>query len=268
MKTIYLTTLLLGVVTLTACGGGGSSSTPSSNNPTNNQNSTERRLAQIHKYKITATTTQSNCKGATGEMIINNSAISGTMKTGWGDVLSISGTYNSTNGAVDGGFAKNNNRLAQYSGEIKNNIGTGTWSDSLGCSGAWRGEGYKSNYVSSSEPKENNNNGSAGLKKLNAYDIQGYELGFDYERGTVASIDFACDGSFKLKLTLSGVTRTSITGDDIVIENHTLKLSSSQTLEDVGISLDNEDNIVEGVSKVTELDKYTVKSIKKVSECN
>jgi len=260
MKTIYLTTILIGATTLIGCGGS-SSSNPENNTPT------QERLAQIHKYKIVATATSgSNCKNATGEMIINNSTISGTIKTGWGDILTISGTYNKTKGDVDGGFAKNNNRLAQYSGNIKNNIGTGTWSDSLGCSGTWKGDGYKTNYISSSQPTANSNSNSD--KKLDAYNIQGYELGFNYERGTSASISFGCDGSFAMKLSLSGVTRTSISGDDITIENHKLKLVSSQTSEKILISLDNDDNIIKGTSKVTELGSYTVNQIKKISSCN
>jgi hypothetical protein len=264
MKTIYLTTLLLGAITLIGCGSGSSSSEPSDDD----KNPIERQLAQIHKYKIVATATSGgNCKGATGDMIINASAISGTIKTGWGDVLTISGTYNKTNGDVAGGFAKNNNRLAQYSGTITNNKGRGEWSDSLGCSGTWSGEGSASNYIESSQPspEQNSNNSS---KNLNAHDIQGYELGFDYERGTSASISFGCDGSFAMKLSLSGVTRTSISGDDITVENHQLKLVSSQTYEKIIVSLDNDDNIVQGTSKVTELSSYTINSIKKISSCN
>jgi len=263
MKTIYLTTLLISATTLVGCGGGSSSSEHNKDTPaTNNQ------LTQIHKYKIIATATSSgNCKGATGEMIINNNTVSGTIKTGWGDILSISGTYNKANGDVDGGFAKNNNRLAQYSGSIKKNIGTGTWSDSLGCSGTWRGEGYKTNYISSSQPTSNNP--SNNNKKLNAYNIQGYELGFKYERGTSATISFECDGSFSMKFSLSGVTRTSMRGDDItVLNSHQLKLISSQTSEKILISLDSEDNIIEGVSKVSELESYTINRIQKISDCN
>jgi len=125
---------------------------------------------------------------------------------------------------------------------------------------------------SNSEHNEENptsDNSSNNNKKLNAYNVQGYELGFNYERGTSASISFGCDGSFAMNISLSGVTRTSIHGDEItVLNSHQLKLVSSQTSEKILISLDTEENIIEGVSQVSELDNYTINSIKKTSSCN
>jgi hypothetical protein len=258
MRTIYITTLLTGVATLIGCGGVNSYPTPGSED----DNSTDRRLlAPIQKYNlITTASSGGNCNDSKGEMIINSNIVSGTIETDWGDILIISGTYNPSSGDIDGGFIKNNNKLAQYTGSIKNNKGSGIWSDSLGCSGTWSGEGYETNYL-----LPDNNSTS---KSINAYDIQGYELYFTYERGTSASINFGCDGTFAIKLSISGVTQTTISGDDITIENHQLQLLSSRTSDKVLISLDDNDNIVEGSSKVRELGSYTINQIKQVSRCN
>ena len=261
MKTIYYTTALLASISIfIGCGGVNTHTTPPSRNIENNATD-GRQLASIQKYKlINRATSEGSCSDSNGEMIINNNKVSGTIKTDWGDILIISGTYNQSNGNIDGGFIKNNYRLAQYTGSFKNNKGNGIWTDSLGCSGTWIGEGYETNYIL---PDNNSSN-----KNINAYDIQGYELYFDYERGTSATISFGCDGTFAVNLSISGATRTTISGDDLTIENHQLQLLSSRTSDKVFISLDNENNIVEGTSKIRELGSYTVNRIKQVSHCN
>jgi len=260
MKNIYLISILLGSTIIIGCGSSSSSTdSPQSSNPT-----TSRTLASIHKYKITAIPTSTQeCKGANGDMVIKDSSISGTIKTDWGDILTISGTYNKSSGDVAGGFAKNSKRLVEYSGIIENNIGTGTWEDSIGCKGTWRGVGDESNYITSQQNSENIDHS----KKVDAHNIEGYKIGFDYERGTTASINFGCDGSFSFDLTLSGVVRNSMRGDDITISNSKMKLIANSS-EEISISLDKDDYIIKNYSKVTELDSYTVNSINQVSNCN
>ena len=224
MKRIY-STLIIGALTLTACGGGGGT-TPSSTRtpPLDNGSSARQTLAQIHRYRIEAVSTSgSNCKGAIGEMIINGSGISGTITTGWGDVLTIGGTYVSSSGNVSGGFAKNNLRLAEYSGTIVNNNTTGRWSDSLGCSGTWSGVGDASNYVTTPATQIPV---SSDAKTFDPYNLQGYtisynQLGLDYY-----NIKIACDSSYIVTLTRRGLMSEVDHGDVVDVSEDELGFGS------------------------------------------
>ena len=240
MKKIYRTTLLsLGATALIGCGGGGSSSDDSPSSSSTDL----KTLASIHKYSIVATaTSEGNCKGANGEMIIEGSTISGTIKTGWGDPLIIGGTYDKSSGDVDGGFAKNNNRLAEYSGNIKNNVGTGTWSDSLGCSGTWKGTGYASNYVESTPETPATTTPttrpSSSSKSFDPANLQGYEISYTGTGLVEYTISFACDGSFETKASRHGVTVETTHGDTITINSNKLLLESSvNSVDNVSITL-------------------------------
>jgi hypothetical protein len=134
----------------------------------------------------------------------------------------------------------------------------------IGCGDSSSSTEEESSYLTTSQENSENSNTS---DKLDAYTIGGYSIGFDYERGTIASITFGCDGSFSFDLMLSGIVRNSMRGDDIIINNYTIQLVAN-SLEKLTISLDNEENIVKDYSKVTELDSYTINSIKQVSNCN
>ena len=255
MKQIY-STLLLGALTLTGCGGGGGSTPSSNGNPSfDNAPSARQTLAQIHKYTVKAVPTSGgNCKGATGEMIINGSGISGTITTGWGDILTIGGTYVSSSGNVSGGFAKNNLRLAEYSGKIVNNNITGIWSDSLGCSGTWSGIGEKSNYISQASS-------TIDTKTFDPYNLQGYtisynQLGLDYY-----DVKIACDSSYIVTLTRRGLKSEVDYGDAINISENELGFGSLFKFSLI------DGNLVVGESKSLVFgDK--VSSVTKHQECN
>ena len=254
MKQIY-STLLVATLTFTACGGGGGSTPSTNKNPSlDNTLSSQQTLAQIHKYTIEAVPTSGgNCKGATGEMIINGSDISGTITTGWGDVLTIGGTYVSRNGNVSGGFAKNNLRLAEYSGTIVNNNATGRWSDSLGCSGTWKGVGNASNYVTTPV----SNIVSSDGKTFDPYNLQGYtisynQLGLDYY-----NIKIACDSSYVVTLTRRGLMSEVDHGDVINISEDELGFGSLNkfSLIDGNLVVGESKNLVFG-DKVSSVAKY------------
>ncbi len=266
MKNIYIATLLLGASTFIGCGGGGSSSDDSPSSSSTDS----KTLASIHKYSIVATATSGgNCKGANGKMIIEGSSVSGTIKTGWGDTLMIGGTYDKSSGDVDGGFAKNNNRLAEYSGNIKNNVGTGTWSDSLGCSGTWKGTGYASNYVESTPETPATTpttRPSSSSKSFDPANLQGYEISYTGTGMVEYTITFACDGSFETKASRHGVTVETTYGDTITINSNKLLLGSSvNSIDDVSISLI-DGNIVLGQS-VDDMGNV-VTDIKEIESCN
>jgi len=253
MKNIYLTTILLGAISLVGCGGGsngGDNSTPNS------------VQSAIQKYKIVATPTSGgNCRGANGTMIIEGSTVSGTIKTGWGDNLIIGGTYSSTNGDVSGGFAKSNKRLATYSGNIKNNRGSGNWSDSLGCSGTWTATGLSSNTASSSSSTNTNNS-----KSFDAQNLQGYEINYQGEGLISYKIKFECDGSFSVTATRHGVNVITMSGDDIIIDSDKMILQSSvNSSEQFIITLINGDVVI---GKSTDGDDNIISEVKKVSNCN
>jgi len=264
MKNIYLLTLLVGATLLIGCGGGGGGSSTTS---TTNSN-TIKELASIHKYSITATPTSGgNCKGATGQMVIEGSEISGTVKTGWGDILTIEGSYNQSNGEVDGGFAKNSNRLADYSGEISDNKGSGTWSDSLGCSGTWTGQGYPTNYIETTSTQQTApTSNSSSSKTFDPDNLQGYEISY-METGLIKrTIIIDCDGSFVVKSSRHGVTIELTHGDNIVISSDKVLLESSiNSLDDVSITLIN-GNIVFG--KSVDNMGNVVTDIKQLKSCN
>ena len=248
MKKSYIVTLLT-AITLTACGGGGGSSST----PTKSDNGTP---PTIHNYKIVATPTSGgNCRGANGSMVINGSVVSGTIKTGWGDNLVISGTYTTQSGDINGGFAKSGTRLATYSGNIKNNKGGGNWSDSLGCSGTWTATGLASN-----RPSSNNS------KTFDAHNLQGYEINYQSVGLVSNKIEFACEGSFKITATRHGVNVPVMSGDQIDISTNIMVLNSSVNIDEKRtISLIN-GNIVLG--KSVDEDGNIIKEVKKVSSCN
>ncbi len=244
----HLTTLLLSAIALTACGGGGGSS----DTPKKSDDAT----SSIKKYKIVATPTSGgNCRGANGTMVINGSDVSGTIKTGWGDNLVISGTYTSQSGDIDGGFAKNNKRLATYNGNIKNNSGSGNWSDSLGCSGTWTATGASSN----STPPTNNS------KIFDAQNLQGYEINYKSDGLVSNKIEFTCDGSFNITVSRHGVDVPIMSGDQIDISDTLMVLNSAIDDEKRTISLQ-DGNIV--IGKSVDEDGNIIKEVKKVSSCN
>ena len=244
----YLATLLFSAIALTACGGAGSSS----DTPKNSDHTT----SSIKKYKIVATPTSGgNCRGANGTMVINGSDVSGTIKTGWGDNLVISGTYTSQSGDIDGGFVKNNKRLATYNGNIKNNSGSGNWSDSLGCSGTWTATGAYSNTA----PTNN-------TKTFDAQNLQGYEINYNAEGLISYKIALACDGSFKITASRHGVDVPIMSGDQIDIDAKLMVFNSSVNVDEKkSISLQ-DGNIVLG--KSVDEDGNIIKEVKKVSSCN
>jgi len=265
MKTVYKLTMILAITTFTGCGGGGGGS--SSNTDNSDSSNTIKELASIHKYSISATpTSDGNCKGANGEMVIEGSEVSGTVKTGWGDQLMINGTYNKTNGDIDGGFAKNSTRLAEYSGNIKDNSGTGEWSDSLGCSGTWKATGYSSNYINSSPTPTTTSNRTSSSKSFDPNNLQGYKLSYTGTGMVDYTILFNCDGSFETKASRHGVTVETTHGDTITIDSDKILLKSSvNDIDDVSITLI-DGNIVLGKSKDDMGNVIT--DIKKVSSCN
>ncbi len=267
MKNIYLTALLFGTINLSGCGGGGSKG---SSNPSTQPNSTNNLEAAIKKYKIVATpTSNGNCRGANGTMIIENSSVSGTIKTGWGDNLIIGGTYSSKNGDISGGFAKSGKRLATYSGKMQNNSGSGKWSDSLGCSGTWTATGSSSN-TETTTPPSSTSTPSTSTNKVNAHDIKGYKISYP-EDGLTTVVTFGCDGSFDMSTSNHGTRIPIDSGDSIQIRDTTSKKKGVIGLGGiVQITLDTNNNVVVGESKAVDVldDAYTITSILKYEKCN
>jgi hypothetical protein len=271
MKQIY-TTLLLGTLAFTACGGGGSSTTTPIEESTPSE---ELAPATIQKYTIDAVPTSGgNCKGATGDMLINGSVVSGTVTTGWGDILIISGTYLPSNGDLSGGFAKNNIRVAEYSGNISNNTATGTWSDSLGCSGTWRGVGDTSNYVPTPTtqtpttqtpvtpipvtPTPASNIVSSDGITFDPYNLQGYTLSYNQLSLDYYNIKVNCDGSYEVTLTRRGLTTPVDSGDIIDVSNDELSFGTLNrfSLIDGNLVVGESKNLIFGstLSSVTQTD--------------
>jgi len=267
MKNIYLTTILLGAISLSGCGGGGNGG----------DNSTPNSIQQsaIQKYKIVATPTSGgNCRGANGTMIIEGSAVSGTIKTGWGDNLIIGGTYSSANGDVSGGFAKSNQRLATYSGNIKNNSGSGKWSDSLGCSGTWTVTGLSSNSTNTSSSSTSTSTStstphSSSKDMVNAHDIKGYQISYPAD-GLTTVVTFGCDGSFDMSTSNHGTHIPIDSGDSIEIHDSSNGKNGFIDLGIVKITLDSNNNVVVGESKAIDVldDTYTISNLSKDKECN
>jgi len=268
MKNIYLTTILLGAISLSGCGGGSNGGDKSKRDNNSIQQSA------IQKYKIVATPTSGgNCRGANGTMIIEGSAVSGTIKTGWGDNLIIGGTYSSSDGDVSGGFAKSNQRLATYSGNIKNNSGSGDWSDSLGCSGTWKVTGLSSNIKNTSSSSTStptpSSTHSSSKDMVNAHDIKGYQISYPAD-GLTTVIRFGCDGSFDMSTSNHGRDIPIDSGDSIQIKDSTSGKNGVIGLGIVKITLDSNNNVVVGESKAIDVldDSYTIRNLSKDKECN
>ena len=115
------------------CGGGSSSN----NNPSTDNSSD----SSIKRYNVSVTPSSSSpsvCHSANGNMIINGSSVSGTVKRfGSNTIYVISGTYITDTGAIEGGFAISGQSVAEYSGTINGSNGNGSWSDDYGCNGSW-----------------------------------------------------------------------------------------------------------------------------------
>ena len=271
MKRIYITTLFVGSIILTGCGedGGGSSVKPSIVDSRENSSAE----TTIKKYKIVAIPashfSSSKCRGAEGDMIIDDSSISGTVKSGWGQIFEISGTYISSTGSVDGGFADSGSSVAQYSGKIQSNSGNGIWSDNLGCNGTWTTTGLASNTNSSSSPTTTNSSTSSSKNMVNAHDIGGYKISYP-EDGLTTVITFGCDGSFNMSTSNHGMNIPIDSGDSIQIRDTTSEKGGVIGLGIVQITLDANNNVLVGESKAVDvLDyDYTIKTITKITECN
>ena len=133
----------------------------------------------------------------------------------------------------------------------------------IGCGGG--GDGSTTTprlHISPSSPSN-----ISTVQKIDAQNAQGYELSFPYERGTTAKITFGCDGTFSMDISLSGVERNYMRGDDITIDNQYMTLVDPVSVGEAKIALDKDDNIVKGSSTVKELYTYTISEIKKVDNC-
>ncbi len=81
----------------------------------------------------------SQCKGATGLLIINSDKLSGTVTSEWGISYAITGTYLTGSHEIKGGFANGGKQVATFEGTADNSTADGTWRDDLGCYGTWSG---------------------------------------------------------------------------------------------------------------------------------
>ncbi len=234
MKDYYRSILFFGTILVVGCGGGGSSDDESTTVTTDG-----KILNSIHKYHIVANPTSGgSCRGAEGEMIIEEHTISGSIKTGWGDTLMIEGTYDMQSGQVDGGFAKNNSRLASYDGVIANNQGEGAWSDNLGCSGSWKGSGYASNYIDSTASTSSTEDSISSTKGFDPNSLEGYEIRYEGSGLVSYTIIFGCDGTFETRASRHEVTVETTYGDTIIVDGDTLVLESSvNSMDNMRISL-------------------------------
>ena len=124
--------LTLASLLLIGCGGDSSS---------NNIPNTNNDSSGIKKYNVSVTPSSSSsaiCHSASGNMVINGSSVSGTVKrSGSNTIYAISGTYIAETGAIEGGFAVSGQSVAEYSGSISGSNGSGSWSDDYGCNGSW-----------------------------------------------------------------------------------------------------------------------------------
>jgi hypothetical protein len=135
---IKLTLSTFAISLIVGCGGSSSSSTNTDNQtPPNNQPSNTK----IYNVTVVsdASLSPDTCKGATGTLIIKEDKVSGTVKSDWGKIYDITGTYISETSKIEGGFADARTQVATYSGTANDNNASGTWEDSLGCYGTWSG---------------------------------------------------------------------------------------------------------------------------------
>lgn len=95
----------------------------------------------IEIYTISATPSAgapSFCRSAHGDIVINDSAVSGTLKRDSSDIIYVvSGTYIRETNEIEGGFAVSKTTVAEFSGTINGSTGSGRWSDDYGCDGTW-----------------------------------------------------------------------------------------------------------------------------------
>lgn len=78
-----------------------------------------------------------SCGSATIDMTITDSVISGTATDSWGKPYTMSGMVYPT-GDIEAAMASGDeSNLAQYSGVLSGDTGSGTWEDIEGCSGTW-----------------------------------------------------------------------------------------------------------------------------------
>jgi len=119
--------LFLSSLVLVACGGSdGGFSSPN--------NSIKTYTVNAYPYKEFSNI----CNPAHGELVLNGSNVSGTVKREDNDMIYvISGTYIQETGDIEGGFAINSRTIAVFDGKIVGNKGNGIWEDDLGCSGTW-----------------------------------------------------------------------------------------------------------------------------------
>jgi len=135
---IKLTISTFAISLIVGCGGSSSSSADKNDQtPQTNQTNTTK------VYNVTVVSDDSlspdTCKGATGTLIIREDKVSGTVKSDWGKIYDITGTYISETSKIEGGFADAKTQVATYKGTANNNSASGTWEDSLGCYGTWSG---------------------------------------------------------------------------------------------------------------------------------
>lgn len=77
------------------------------------------------------------CGSATVDMTISDSIITGTATDSWGETYILSGMVYST-GDIEAAMASGNEEnVAQFSGQLSGDTGSGTWEDIEGCSGTW-----------------------------------------------------------------------------------------------------------------------------------
>jgi hypothetical protein len=77
------------------------------------------------------------CGSATVDMTITDSVISGTATDTWGETYTLSGTVYPT-GDIEAAMASGDEEnVAQFSGQLSGDSGSGTWEDIEGCSGTW-----------------------------------------------------------------------------------------------------------------------------------
>jgi len=122
-----ITTVLL--VTITACGSGDSTSSGSDNiNASGNWSLVTTSNDQFD-------TTGAVCLSGSGTMSVSNQRLTGTF-TGNSGTNEITGTVDS-NGTVGAQFTRAGQTIGNVLGSFSNLSGSGTWADTLGCSGDW-----------------------------------------------------------------------------------------------------------------------------------
>ncbi len=93
-----------------------------------------------YNVAVTSTTVASICGNASGTYTLTNGTdISGSVSNG-SSVFDVSGTRNTSTGAVTGGFAfVSGQQFATFTGTIDNSTSRGTFEDINGCIGTWVG---------------------------------------------------------------------------------------------------------------------------------